>query len=139
MGSIIPARNYSKNNNIGLINPIIYCCPFCGEDNAFSLNLLLAKRLAECRPRRRSIRMESIFTQVLDEFPDNIVIKDFDVIFNPEYKVDVLRILIAACKKKPFSVIWPGKYEDGKLIYADDGYPDFKTFRIEDYDITCIV
>ena len=77
--------------------------------------------------------------EVLNSLPDDVVIKDFDVMFNPDYKVDVLRIMTVTCKKKPFSIIWPGKYEDGKLFYAEDGYPDFKVFSVEDYDVTCIV
>ena len=59
--------------------------------------------------------------------------------FNPYYKVDVLKIMVDACKRKPFSIVWPGKYEDGKLFYAEEGYPDFKVFRVEEYDVTCIV
>ena len=59
--------------------------------------------------------------------------------FNPDYKVDVLRIMADACKRKTFSIIWPGKCEDGRLFYAEDGSPDFKAFSVEDYDVTCIV
>lgn len=83
--------------------------------------------------------METIFNQIIDQLPDYSVIKDFDVMFNPEYKVDVLKVMTVTCKKKPFSVIWPGKYEDGKLFYAEAGYEDFRTFRIEEYDVICIV
>ena len=85
------------------------------------------------------MRIENFFNQILSQFPDGIVIKDFDVMFNPEYKVDVLKIMVDACKRKPFSIIWPGKCEDGKLFYAEDGYPDFKSFSVEDYDVTCII
>ena len=59
--------------------------------------------------------------------------------FNPDYKVDVLKIMMDACKRKYFSIVWPGKYEDGKLFYSEEGYPDFKVFRVEEYDVTCIV
>ena len=69
---------------------------------------------------------------------DGVTIKDIDVMFNPDYKVDVLKILIATRKRKNYSVIWPGKFEDGKLIYGEEGYPDYKVFNIADYDITCV-
>ena len=85
------------------------------------------------------MRLSVCFEEILNTLPDNAVIKDFDVMFNPEYKVDVLKILVDACKRKPFSIIWPGKYEDGKLFYAEDGYQDFKVFSVEEYDVTCIV
>lgn len=140
MGTIIPAQKFSKDNVSGLLKPIIYCCPFEGiTDTAVSINLLLAEKLSGCRSSRRTMRIENFFNQILSQFPDGVVIKDFDVMFNPEYKVDVLKIMIDACKRKPFSIIWPGKCEYGKLFYAEDGYPDFKTFSVEDYDVTCII
>ena len=98
----------------------------------------LADELLACKPNRRSMKLEQIFNTVLDRYPDGVTIKDIDVMFNPEYQVDVLKILIVARKRKRYSVIWPGRYEDGKLIYAEDGYPDYKVFNIADYDITCV-
>lgn len=140
MGIIIPNRKFTKDNVSGLLKPIIYCCPFEGiAVTDISINLLLARKLACCRSNRRTMRIEFFFNQILNQFPEGLVIKEFDVMFNPEYKVDVLKIMVDACKRKPFSIIWPGRYEDGKLFYAEDGYPDFKTFSIENYDVTCII
>ena len=104
-----------------------------------SVGKLLAEALLECKPNRRSMKLEQIFNTVLDTFPDGVVIKDIDVMFNPDYKVDVLKILMASRKRKLYSVIWPGKCENGKLIYGEDGYPDYKTYDIENYDITCVI
>lgn len=98
----------------------------------------LADALLACKPNRRSMKLEQIFNKVLDGYPDGVTIKDVDVMFNPEYQVDVLKILIAARKRKKYSVIWPGRFEDGKLIYAEEGYPDYKVFNIADYDITFV-
>ena len=104
-----------------------------------SVSKPLAEVLLECKPNRRSMKLEQIFNSVLDTLPDGVVIKDIDVLFNPDYKVDVLKILMAASKRKKYSVIWPVKCEIGKLIYSEEGFPDYKTFDIEDYDITCVI
>ena len=79
-----------------------------------SVSKPLAEALLECKPNRRSMKLEQIFNSVLDTLPDGVVIKDIDVLFNPDYKVDVLKILMAARKRKKYSVIWPGKCENGK-------------------------
>ena len=140
MGIIIPARNFSRDNVSGLLKPIIYCCPYEDiADTAVPVNLPLAEKLAGCVPERRTLQIENFFGQVLSRLPDDAVIRDIDVMFNPAYKVDVLRILTAAYKKKPFSVVWPGKYGDGKLFYAENGDPDLKIYSIAEYDVTCIV
>ena len=103
-----------------------------------SISKEMADELMACKPERRSMKLEQIFNKVLDRYPDGVTIKDIDVMFNPDYKVDVLKILIAARKRKRYSVIWPGRLEDGKLIYGEEGYPDYKVYKIADYDITCV-
>lgn len=104
-----------------------------------SVSKPLAEALLACKPNRRSIKLEQMFNNVLDTFPDGVVIRDIDVMFNPDYKVDVLKILMAARKRKKYSVIWPGKCENGKLIYGEEGFSDYKIYDVEDYDITCVI
>ena len=140
MGIIIYSRSVSGLEYAGLLKPVIYCCPGKATvDRSVSLNRDLAEKLSLLTPERRTMRLAMCFEEILGTLPEKAVIKDFDVMFNPTYKVDVLKILIDACKKKPFSVIWPGKYEAGKLFYAEDSCVDFKVFNVEDYDVTCIV
>jgi hypothetical protein len=104
-----------------------------------SVSKPLAEALLACKENRRSMKLEQIFNSVLDRYPDGVVIKDIDVLFHPNYQVDVLKILMAARKRKRYSVIWPGKCENGKLIYGEEGYPDYRTYDIENYDITCVI
>lgn len=140
MGIVINKREFLSLGNSGLMRPIIYCnSDKEAVDKAISLNIPLAELLAVIKPRRRAIRMEQCMQQVLKGLPENAVIKEFDVLFNPDYEIDILRILIAQYKLKQFDVIWPGKYEDGKLIYAEEGYSDYKTYEISKYDITCVI
>ena len=70
---------------------------------ARSVSKEMADRLLACRPDRRSMKLEQIFNVVLDKYPDGVTIKDIDVMFNPDYKVDVLKILIATRKRKNYS------------------------------------
>ncbi len=85
------------------------------------------------------MNIEDCFYKVLSGLPDNSVIRDFDVLFNPTYQVDVVSIMVNVCKRKPFIAIWPGRFEDGKLIYAEETYRDYKAFDIKNYDIICVV
>lgn len=138
MGITIPTLNFSPQNLTGLLRPIIYCCPNKAVVNqAISLNKELAQALILYK--RRTMQIEKCFTEVIAKLPDEPIIKDFDVLFNPSYKIDVLKIMINACKAKPFGVIWPGKFDDDRLIYAEEGYVDYKTYDVNDYDITCII
>lgn len=108
------------------------------DANAYFLNRELAEKLISIRPRMRSIQMEKCLVDVLKKLPNNAVVKNVDVLFNPGYKIDVLKVLITAYKQHPFSLIWPGTMYDGKLVYSEEGYPDYHVYEISDYDIICI-
>ena len=105
---------------------------------AKSVGKEIADELLNINENKRSMRLEKVFNDVLDKYPDGVTIKDIDVLFNPSYQVDVLRILIDARKRKKYNLIWPGRIENGKLIYAEEGYPDYKVYEIANYDITCV-
>ena len=85
-------------------------------------------------PNRRAMRMEQCFQLVLGMLPDNVIIKGFDVMFNPDYEVDVLQIMCSAAKAKSLRVLWPGKYEDGQLMFTEEGYRYYKVFDMRKYD-----
>ena len=136
----ISKYEYQKHGSDGLMKPIIFCCPDEErERKGISLNVSIAKELISVKPIRRSLVLPKIVDTIIAELPKNSTIKAFDVLFNPDYQIDVLQLLIAACKKKEFAILWPGTYSDGKLMYAETGYSDFKIYDLEKYDVTCIV
>lgn len=137
MGTIIEFHQVSDEQAM-LNRLLVYFKAFQKMAEPRSVSKELAEGLLACKENRRSMKLEQIFNSVLDRYPDGVTIKDIDVLFNPDYKVDVLKILIAARKRKRYCVIWPGRFEDGKLIYAEEGYPDYKVYEIANYDITCV-
>lgn len=140
MGKQISKYKYQKHGSGGLMKPIIFCCPDEElEKNAIALNVSIAEKLITTKPSRRSFKLPSIIDTIIADLPEDSIIKDFDVLFNPDYQIDVLQLLIAAYKKKEFAILWPGTYSDGKLMYAETDYSDFKIYDLDKYDVTCIV
>lgn len=119
---------------------IIYNGSLChDEKRAISLNKWIAEELYKFNYKRRTLQVEYIFNNILSGLPKDVIIKDIDALFNPDYKIDVIRVLVEAYKRHPFSLIWPGRYDNGRLIYSEDGLVDYKTYEIRDYDIVCVV
>ena len=138
MGTIVELRKLKSNQNVFRL--LIYSkAPPDLLSNAFSINKLLAAELVKLKPSRRTMQLENCFVKLLERFPNQSVIKDIDIMFNPEYKVDVMKLLVSAYKRKPFSLIWPGRYSENRLIYSEEGYPDYKSYGIEGYDILCVI
>ena len=107
--------------------------------HAVAVNKLIAAELVDLSPSHRTMQLEKCFVKVLESLPEQPIIKDIDVLFNPAYKVDVMKLLSSAYKQKQFSLVWPGTFSDGKLIYSEEGYPDYRVYEIKDYDIMYVI
>lgn len=138
MGTTITAMRISEDKEM-LNRLLVYFKAIQKVQKPKSVSKELAEDLLACKENRRSMKLEQIFNKVLDQYSDGVIIKDIDVMFNPDYKVDVLKILIEARKRKKYSVIWPGRFENGKLFYSEEGYADYKVYDLADYDITCVI
>lgn len=135
MGIVINSQQLATHKDIYRL--LIFVNTPKGDE--VSINKKLSEALIKLKPSRRSMQMEKCFLSVLERIPVGATIKDIDVLFNPEYKIDVLRLMIDANKKHPFKVLWSGTYEDDRLIYSEEGLSDYKTYEINDYDIICVV
>ncbi len=141
MGSIIKLYQYEENNDLWMQKPIIFCnSPDNIKEIAISVNVPLAKEFQkQDSAMMRTMRLENNLLEVIGKLGEDPVIKDIDVLFNPAYQTDVLKSLINVCRKKQFRLIWPGRFEDGRLYYAEESYRDYKTYDIANYDVTIIV
>lgn len=140
MGTVIRKTELASVERNGMGTLLIYCSPDQElSDAAISINILLAKMLAQIKPDRRAMRMERCLQEVLRELPENPVLKEFDVMFNPAYEIDILQIFISLRRSRPFRLIWPGMLIDGRLVYAEAGYRDHKIFDINHYDVACVI
>lgn len=136
MGRIIDKRDYEKRKD--LFRLVVICYPDENKIDVLSINKPLSKKLLEIKPSLRGMRIKNCLLDIISNHPDVTTIKDIDVMFNPNFKIDVLRILIEANKQRSFSLIWPGKCKDGRLYYSEESLPDYSVFEINDYDIYCV-
>ena len=91
MGRIIQYRLLQSKNQVGLMRPIVYCDEkYCEDLLQVSLNEKLANLLIKIKPEKRTLRIERCFQDAIANIPENSCIRDFDVLFNPAYKIDVV-------------------------------------------------
>ena len=95
MGNIIQYRLHQAESQVGLMRPVIYCDEkYCEDLHQVALNEKLAALLIKINPERRTLKIERCFQKVLADVPENSCIRNFDVLFNPAYKIDVLQLLM---------------------------------------------
>lgn len=141
MGEVLKTYQFEACEKSSLMKPIIFCNPSKElEAQAVSVSIPLAKEFQkQGSAMMRTMRLENNLLEVIGKLGEDPVIKDIDVLFNPAYQTDVLKSLINVCRKKQFRLIWPGRFEDGRLYYAEEGYRDYKTYDVANYDVTIIV
>lgn len=138
MGITVEYRKMSDKQAVYQL--MVYCNVSPDIDlKSFSINKPLAAELFKIPLSLRSMQLEKCFMQVIKELPSEPIIKDIDVMFNPAYKVDVMKVLISAYKQKAYSLIWPGSCFNGKLLYSEENYPDYQAYEIKNYDIICVI
>ena len=69
----------------------------------------------------------------------NFIIDNIDILFNPEYNIDILGFFIQLGRNRRIIVLWPGEYVSESLTYASPEHEDYKKYLIKDYDVICLI
>lgn len=104
-----------------------------------SLNTILSKRLLSLKEEKYYLYVIDEVNEIIQEEEGPLLITDFEILFDPSYKIDVLRLFIALNRRRKIAALWPGRYENNQLKFAEPEYEDYNTYNIEDYDLTCII
>jgi len=76
---------------------------------------------------------------VVNEINGNLLLKNTDVLFNPDYGVDVIRLLLHIGRNRKLFVIWPGEVTSTRLTYSEPNRFDYGEYNINDYVDTYVV
>lgn len=135
------AEGYTKN--IG--NLIVACVDkaivknFFGDWKCINIGLVVSEALYKLSKDQRKKMVADIVRNIIEKVPaKDIVLENIDVLFSPEYSLDVIKTLQMAGKNKRLLVIWDGHYENGMLTYSKPDYPDFHVYKLSDYGVYCI-
>lgn len=87
----------------------------------------------------RAVRKNFVFRELNEiikkETSEHFMITNIDILFNPEYNIDVLGCFTNISRNKKMIILWPGEYDSGILSYALPGYTDYKRYILKDYNI----
>ena len=103
----------------------------------FSLNLTLARHLIGTDNQGLSVNLTSLVTSL---FPMRmpVYLIDYEMLFNPGYKLDIIRLFKEISRYNKLIVKWCGGFDGESLTYAEPGYDDYAIYKLCDYEITCV-
>lgn len=107
---------------------------FEGHSNieVVNLNLFLSERLLGTSKNTYPLLVEELLQERMNDSQRIYLLNYIDILFDPLLKTNPIRLLENLSKRNKIIAVWPGRYIDEKLIYAESGHPEY--FVAEDFE-----
>jgi len=101
-----------------------------------NLGIELSKELIELSLKQQVLRVSGLAKEIINSINSDIALLDnTEIFFNPVLKVDPIRLLMNSSRNKTLVVAISGKQIDNSIIYAEPDHPEYRKFKIEDYEV----
>jgi ABC-type branched-subunit amino acid transport system ATPase component len=92
-----------------------------------NVNLKLSEQLLDLTERQRALQVAKLTENIVENVKKEIRLLDnIEILFDPELKLDPLRLLKNISRNYPMVVAWNGTVNNGYLTYAE---PDHREYR----------
>lgn len=103
------------------------------------LNDKLSEALLKYPKELRSEKAIDEVMGIISLMHSPILLENFEMLFDPRYKINAIKIFSEIARRQRIAVKWCGKVSTESLEYATPEYEDYNSFRINDYDIICVI
>ncbi len=93
-----------------------------------NINLTLSGRLLELTAKQRSLRLPEMLAQVGDKTQLPLVLDNLEILFDKNLKQDPLRLLQGLSRNRAVVASWNGVSAGGRLLYAETGHPEYRSY-----------
>lgn len=93
-----------------------------------NINLLLSAELLGLSETQRGLHLPEILDKIVDKEPLTVVFDNIEILFDQRLKQDPLRLLQLMSRNRSVVAAWNGKIEQGRLIYAEPGHPEYRQY-----------
>lgn len=98
-----------------------------------NLNLELSSRLLEFSIKQRPLKVAEIMADLIEALPSPVLLDKLDILFEPSLQTDPLALLQSLSRSKTIIAFWSGSLKDKKLYYAEPGYPEYRSYHVQDF------
>lgn len=91
-------------------------------------NLALSSELLELTNKQRSLRLPGILDQVAGESQELVIMDNLEILFDVNLEQDPLRLLQGVSRNRTVLASWSGLKLVEKLIYAQNGHPEYRSY-----------
>jgi hypothetical protein len=146
LGEIVRVKSVTPNEIMRERRSVVLCAAWAVLEEELkrsgympiSLNLPLARKLVERDEKGRADFVTEDALSLLGN-ADKVFLQDFEILFDPRYRLDVIRTFGTIARSRKLVVKWCGNFDWDTLVYGAPEYPDYKRYPIVNYDVTCVI
>jgi len=97
-----------------------------------NINLALSSELLEITAKQRTQRLPGILDHVIEKTRPTVVLDNIEILFDKHLKQDPLRLLQGISRNRSVVASWSGNITGGKLIYAESGHLEYRSYDLAD-------
>lgn len=106
------------------------------DTDHLNLSLDLSQQLLDTPLRQVPLIASEVVSRLLAG-NGPLLVDHIELLFEPILQVDPLRVLKLAARQRSLLVVWPGTIENGQLVYAQPGHPEY--WRYDPADLVDVV
>jgi hypothetical protein len=104
-----------------------------------NLSLHLSRRLLDLNRRQRTLQVEQLATEIITEhLGSGVCVDNTELLFDSSLRLNPMRLLQELSRNRVIIATWNGRYESGRLTYANTGHPDEFSQHPRGYPIVTI-
>jgi hypothetical protein len=97
-----------------------------------NINKLLCEKLLGDAPDKRRFIGGIHLADILSPKANNVwLVDNIEVLFSSEIKLSIVDSLKAIAQQVPLVVAWPGRFENGRLIYGARNHSDYCEYLLD--------
>ena len=100
-----------------------------------NINLDLSQRLIEMTNKKRLLKTPEILDEILSPHNEMAILDSIEILFDVGLKQDPLALLKKVSRNRTIIASWNGTINNRKLVYAEPGHPEYRTYNIIDIQI----
>ncbi|WP_346665178.1 BREX-3 system P-loop-containing protein BrxF [uncultured Mailhella sp.] len=93
-----------------------------------NVNLVLSGELLELTVKQRSLRIPGILDQLVEQMQSPVLLDNLEILFDKNLRQDPLRLLQSISRKRTVVASWNGVITSGRLLYAENGHPEYRNY-----------
>ena len=106
--------------------------PLLNDYEKVNVNRMLSESLISIPKQKYPMYIDELLEKVLKNKENIYILQHVDILFDPVLQINPVRLLENFSKTYKLIVEWPGRYVDGRLIYAEYGHPEY--FVSDDFE-----